>query len=298
MNPESLSPEEESVLLELAGELSREEQDKLRGLEAGDAALASFQTDAESDHALADAVLGAAREQEILPQMPASVLERLELHRRSVSQDGSATNLASFPSAISSRRSSWFWAMAAILVVLLVVIGPELSRRISDQPTRVATIAPALAPRGVTSVTEPLIVWENAPNQDYDVWILPADGAVTEVASLFVKKAVRSPIPFDQLEPADPGDALEAGNDYRVLVCLADQGRLAGESVSFSIMEQATTRVPQPTTADAALSIVRRLSAGGRFGDAIMVVEQLPPAERSDPRIVLEWENLKNAMSN
>ena len=69
-----------------------------------------------------------------------------------------------------------------MLVGLMVVIGPDLHRQWSgggSPGASVATIPPAWAPRELTSVMEPMIVWDNAPDQDqrYDVWILPADGA-------------------------------------------------------------------------------------------------------------------------
>ena len=297
---EPLSREQEWVLLELAGELGETERAKLAVALTKDPELRRFREEAALDDQVTASLLIAAGEGERVPPMPASIRAELEAQRKQLSRRKNSEEPIPFPEATpqskSSRMTSWLMAMAAIIVGLVVVIGPELRRGGGNQATTVATIGPAWAPRGLTAVTEPVVVWDNVPNQAYDVWILPAEGTVTDAPALFVKKGVRSPVAFDQLEPAAPGDTLQPGTEYRVLVCLADQGRLAGEAVPFTIMDQAAARVPQPATADDALTIVRRLAAVGRPGDALMVIEQLPPNERADSRIESERQILKNAL--
>jgi len=105
--------------------------------------------------------------------------------------------------------------------------------------------APATARVVITSTgdeitaTQPTIAWnsKDKPGQKYDVWILPAAGDHLSAPALFVAKSVTSPVSFDQLQPSkDHAEtALQPDTDYRVLVCLADAGRMAGVPIPFKV---------------------------------------------------------------
>jgi hypothetical protein len=95
------------------------------------------------------------------------------------------------------------------------------------------------SPGDEISETQPRIAWtsKDKPGQKYDVWILPAEGDHLTAPALFVAKGVTSPVSFDKLQPSpDSADtALQPGTDYRVLVCLADAGRMAGVPIPFRV---------------------------------------------------------------
>lgn len=93
------------------------------------------------------------------------------------------------------------------------------------------------SPGDVVSTTRPRIAWtsKDTPGQRYDVWILPAKGDQRSAPTLFVAKGVTSPVEFAALKAGEglTTAELQAGTDYRVLVCLADAGRMAGVPVPF-----------------------------------------------------------------
>jgi hypothetical protein len=95
------------------------------------------------------------------------------------------------------------------------------------------------SPTATISDTQPVIAWtsKDKPDQKYDVWILPAEGDYLKAPTLFIAKGVKSPVAFASMKPGkDVADtALKAGIDYRVLICLADAGRMAGVPVSFTV---------------------------------------------------------------
>jgi len=137
-------------------------------------------------------------------------------------------------------RSSHFRALpfglgtglAAALAIAFVVLSPS---RVDPGATARVIIT---SPGDVISETTPEIAWTSKvpPGQRYDVWILPGEGDPLEVASLFESKHVVSPVAFDSLTPTSPTEAtLSPSRGYRVLVCLADGGRLAGVPVPFRV---------------------------------------------------------------
>ncbi|MFZ4593615.1 MAG: hypothetical protein ACOYOF_05125 [Verrucomicrobiaceae bacterium] len=123
---------------------------------------------------------------------------------------------------------------AAILVALGVVIWLVLPR--STPTANVALTSPA----ATISETQPVIAWtsKDKPGQKYDVWILPAEGDYLTAPALFKAEKVTSPVAFTAMKPGkDITDtALKSGMDYRVLICLADAGRMAGVPVSFRVI--------------------------------------------------------------
>ena len=98
-----------------------------------------------------------------------------------------------------------------------------------------------ISPQSVADSTRPVIAWESKepPGQLYDVWILPAGGdylSKEKAPALFEAKAVSSPIDFARLDRKQSTDhTLKAGEEYRVLVCLAGVGRMSGAPVTFKI---------------------------------------------------------------
>lgn len=190
---------------------------------------------------------------------------------------------------------------AAVLVLLALPVGWWLMDQNKSEPA-LATAGPALAPRGETGMTEPMLVWENAPGQDYNVWILP-DGANQETApALFVANDVRSPVPFSALKPG-PGHedknakSLKPGTQYLALVCLSGGGRLAGVTVPFHTAPAAIGAPPSPTSPETTLALTRQLLNAGRASDALMVLVKLPENVRTSPDIArMEaevWDTLK-----
>lgn len=186
-----------------------------------------------------------------------------------------------------ARRSAFSvgLALAACLALLLGIAAvwwPWL--RPNDGSSAAAVTV--LAPRGVTGVTEPVLDWEVRPGQRYDVWILPAEGNHVEAPALYTAKDVEPPVRFGALQPG-PGlnerrekaaPALLPGRDYRLLVCLANASRVAGVAVPFRTAPDAIRNLPAPS-----LAAARQLAASGRPSDALMLLDVLPAAERTEP---------------
>jgi hypothetical protein len=149
----------------------------------------------------------------------------------------------------------------------------------------VPTIAAAMAPRGVTGFTAPSLVWTNEPGRDYDVWILPPTGDVATVPALYKAEKKRSPLAFSDLRPA-PGApaALQPGQDYRLLVCVASLGRHAGVAVPFSVASSPGS-APDIASGDPSILMehARAHLAAGRPADALMYLTALPPAAANSP---------------
>ena len=148
-----------------------------------------------------------------------------------------------------------------------------------------------LAPTGETGTQSPLIVWENAtePEQKYDVWILPKDGTQKDAEALFVSKGVRSPLELSQMKAASAGLELSPDEDYRVLVCYADKGRLAGTASPFKIAKEASPALLTPTTAAEAALLFTELLEKNRPSDVLMLAERLP----ADLQKLTEIQTLK-----
>jgi hypothetical protein len=132
--------------------------------------------------------------------------------------------------------------LQAAAAVLLVA---GLYWQLRPQPVRTARVV-VTSPGDEIQSTRPRIAWTNrdAPGQRYDVWILPGSGDPLTVPALFKKENVVSPVEFARLESVKGGagveaPALEPGGEYRVLVCLAGAGRMAGVPVNFRTVKSA-----------------------------------------------------------
>lgn len=122
-------------------------------------------------------------------------------------------------------------ALAACVAVLLVVLA-----LIQDPGIQGAE------PSGSITDTTPDIKWENAedPEQKYDVWIIPAEGDYMDAPTILVVKDVRSPIAYEDLNPpkGKPPVSELAFGDYRLLVCLAGEGKASGTPTPFTVVKE------------------------------------------------------------
>ena len=185
--------------------------------------------------------------------------------------------------ALATRRLRTLprWLRVAACVAALIGLALFLL------PPRSKDVAPiaVLAPRGTTAHTQPTLVWDAAPNTNYDVWVLPAEGSHLDAPALFIAKNVKPPVAFSQLQPgptfasqtAAPRE-LETGRDYRLLVCPVSAGRLAGTASPFHTSPNAAGPPIAPS-----LEKARQLASAGRVGDALMLLATLPGAERDSP---------------
>jgi len=148
-------------------------------------------------------------------------------------QDAPKRELPAGGTRTSARRPFVLLRLAAVLALLAT--GTWLLLPTATPTARVVVIAPG----DVISETRPRIAWnsKDKPGQKYDVWILPAEGDYLTAPVLFVAKEVTSPVQLDEMKPGPEmlGTELEAGKDYRVLVCLAAVGRHAGVPVPFRV---------------------------------------------------------------
>ena len=133
-------------------------------------------------------------------------------------------------------RHSSLLRMAAVLALLAAVIWLFIP---SDTPTARVVIT---SPGDVINDNRPTIAWtsNDEPGQKYDVWILPEEGDFRDAdaaPTLFKAESVISPVAFISFKPGKGvvTTALQPGTDYRVLVCLADAGRMAGVPVTFKV---------------------------------------------------------------
>jgi hypothetical protein len=126
-------------------------------------------------------------------------------------------------------------AVVAVLGGLAALYLPQPNRTAATVTAKITLTAPG----SVTGSTQPDIAWESRdkPGQPYDVWILPAEGDHLTAPALFKAEAVTSPVTFAALKPGkgQTDAALKPGGDYRVLICLAGAGRLAGVPVTFKV---------------------------------------------------------------
>lgn len=198
-----------------------------------------------------------------------------------------------------SRNLMQMLAWAAVIALLAVPVGWWLSH---PPGAALATASPALAPRGETGMTQPTLVWENAPSQDYDVWILPADADQKSTPPIFAASKVRSPLPFASLQPgpanADKSAALKPGTRYLALVCLAGQGRMAGVTVPFQTAPASLGAPPSLSDKATALALIQQLEAAGRPGDALMVIAGLPQATRTSAEITTIEARLRTTLQS
>jgi hypothetical protein len=159
-------------------------------------------------------------------KVPDHVLAALEAARRSAVPPAKQR----FWQAGSLPHLTRLAAVLALLAAITWLLIPTTT------PTARVVIT---SPGDEISETQPRIAWtsKDQPGQKYDVWILPAEGDHLTAPTLFVAKGVTSPVAFSQLQPSAEaaGTALQPGEDYRVLVCLADVGRMAGVPVPFKV---------------------------------------------------------------
>lgn len=161
-------------------------------------------------------------------KVPERVLFDLEETRQKALQARKHGGRPSF-----AARQSGLLRLAAVLALLAAVTWLLLP---TATPTARVVVT---SPGDEVADTRPTIAWnsKDRPGQKYDVWILPEEGDHLSAPALFVAKGVMSPVPFGTLKPGAGQDAagLTPGTDYRVLVCLADAGRMAGVPVPFKV---------------------------------------------------------------
>ncbi len=136
-------------------------------------------------------------------------------------------------------RVPWL-RMAAVLILLFGVGALWWSQQPHQVPTAHVVVT---SPGAEMDSTRPQIAWtsRDRAGQRYDVWILPGTGDALTAPALFKKENVVSPVEFAELEPGKGfrGSSLEAGENYRVLVCLSGAGRVAGVPVLFRVSSKA-----------------------------------------------------------
>ena len=161
-------------------------------------------------------------------KLPARVLFDLEETREQALRSLRQPRRISFIS-----RHSGFLRLVAVLALLVAATWLLIP---GSTPTAHVVIT---SPGDEIAHTRPVIAWNShdKPGQKYDVWILPAEGDHLTAPVLFVTMGVTSPVSFDTLKPGkDVAEtSLQPGTDYRVLVCLADAGRMAGVPVRFKV---------------------------------------------------------------
>jgi hypothetical protein len=260
---------------------------------------------------LDSALASATPVSESVPPMPRHILRQLEDRRRALiaerrapsDRPANVINPDRLPAAdqaapiVQRRRGGPLAWVAAVLI--LGTLGAIYFRPHPLAPPVAGRSPRLLAPTGETSRTEPLIVWENAPDpsQLYDVWVLPPDGPFEKVPAIYEAKGVRSPVAFDRLAPPASASGvahdLQPGKDYRLLVCIAGAGRIAGTAVPFSTSPAAASK--PLTAADTTDSIqqARRLLQSGHPGDAMMLLTALPETERALPEVRALMDEIK-----
>ena len=277
---------EQLATLTSAGEATAAERAEMEAALSSDPAL----MDELLETCVTDSALRRAVNSPAIPveAMPPHVLEMLDQVRREALSSQLANtaaaagtqNVVAFPLRSARKRSTPAWlAMAACLAVAAGIALFYLPARLNSKKIVV------LAPRGETGITKPTLVWEATPDQRYDVWILPPEGSHLQAPALFTAKSVRPPLDFSELKPAPaladesrPTSRLEPGTDYRLLVCLADAGRVAGVAVPFRTASTAVKSLPPPT-----YEAAWRLADSGHPADALMLLTHLPLADREKP---------------
>ena len=224
----------------------------------------------------------------------ARVFEDLEQTRSDALSARRTQEAAAAPARHRHSLPSWL-AMAAAVAVLAGLAGFYFR-----PPARSSKDIAILSPRGETGFTQPTIAWDAAPDQRYDVWILPAQGNHLDVPALFVANGVRPPVALAALKPGpafkdqpNPPLSLEPGTDYRVLVCFADAGRIAGIAVPFR-----TSAKPEKSLTAPSVDAVRNLAAAGRSSDALALLLQLPLDQRQLPDVQALEGDLRSRVLN
>ncbi len=307
------------MALDALGEASPEQKVELRRHVASDPALAQ---DAAAMKQMAESVADTAAAGPAMA-VPLPILQRLEETRtQALAKAGrtvedpvipgiilefSARGVANKPATAIPRPADRhrqtsvvrFVAMAATIVFVAGLLAWWLSHPPDSIPA-LATASPALAPRGVTGMTQPTIVWDNAEEQEYDVWILPEGADQMTAAALFTANKVRSPLAFSTLNPgpANVGKAasLTPGTPYLALVCLAGKGRHAGVTVAFETAPAAVGAPPTLSDVQRAAALARQLLDAGRGSDALMVLAGLPENLRKLPEIISLEDRIRQSL--
>ena len=291
-------------MLDAMGEASPSEKAELLEACKGDPQLAAEHRRLVAEMQLLDTAIGKPASGPV-PELPAEIRERLEqgrhefVERLKFAADEKIIPLPSDPKTLQEARSrgatvravlsapkvNWPWrlALAAALLVFAGLAAFQLFRHNTPRPA-----ALALSPTGETGLTRPTLAWENKPGQLYDVWILPPEGSAETVDPLFVKNQTVSPVRFEELNAKTNIKELEPGKDFRLLVCLNVDGkanRLAGVATPFRVASTATAAAPAPKTAEAALSVMRRLVEAGKQGDALGIFSTLPKDIQVDSEV-------------
>jgi hypothetical protein len=133
-------------------------------------------------------------------------------------------------------KHSGFLRLAAVLALFAAV---TLLLIPTTTPTARIVVT---SPGDEITDTRPSIAWtsKDEPGQKYDVWILPEEGDFRDAAAaptLFKAERVTSPVDFISFKPGKgvAATTLQPGTNYRVLVCLADAGRIAGVPIPFKV---------------------------------------------------------------
>lgn len=160
------------------------------------------------------------------------------------------------PLIAPARRSNTFRTVLALAacITLAAVVGSLLFTPSATQGTTFA--------------------WTNDPDpaQQYDLWVLPFDGPHQEVTPLYTRKGVRSPVSVEDVQ-------LEKDKPYRLLVCVANAGKFAGEPVPFKPASKVV--VSGPGVAD----MLKKLIAAGKLDEAQRLLDALPPSVRERTEI-------------
>jgi len=291
------------ALLDALGEASPEQRATLRAACERDPDLAAEHRRLVGETRLLDAALAPAPgASESVPPMPERILRQLDADRRALIAEhpGRHAEADRPPNVIVPDRLPASDEPAPVVrqrrgapltwVAALLVLGTLAA--IYFHPASVAGKSPdMLAPTGETRRTNPLIVWVNAPNpaQLYDVWVLPLKGPFEEVAAIYETKGVRSPVAFDRFVASKPGQGsppgLEPGKSYRVLVCIAGAGRIAGTAVPFTVSPAASSEAPPASDTTDSIQQARHLMETGYAGDGMMILAALPETERALPEV-------------
>lgn len=238
------------------------------------------------------------------PAAPGKVLSELDQTRRDalahrLAAEAKSSGAENVAPLAGDRAAKKRWSVAdwgAIAASLAVVAGMAY---LIFGPQKADDSIVVLAPRGETGLAQPTLIWEAEPNQRFDVWILPAEGSHVDAPALFVAKNIQPPVAFADLQPGpvlqgqtDASRALAPNTQYRLLVCIANAGRLAGTTFPFHTAANAGTQPP------ADLATVKQLAATNRPSDALTMLLALPAAERQRPEVRELEAGLRDRLSS
>jgi hypothetical protein len=280
---------EQLAALAVAGEATDAERAELDAALREDPSLARELDELDvTAHILRSAVATpAAAPTHVLADLDQTRREALTSRLAAEAKSSGAETVVPFAPAAGDRAARKRWSVAdwlAIAASIVVVAGMVYLIFGPQKPDN--TIA-VLAPRGETGLAQPTLIWDGEPGQRYDVWIIPAEGSHIDAPALFVAKNVQPPVAFTDLQPGpalqgqpDAPRTLTPNTSYRLLVCLANAGRLAGTAFPFHTASNASS---QPAPADFATA--KQLAATNRPADALTILLTLPPTDRLRPEV-------------